>query len=1208
VAVAQSGLIASRLKAGLVARFEKDTGRKLEIGSLHGGLFGHLALEDVRVGLPGSAGPGPASAVRGLAFDFEIQKVVVSFSAWDLLFHPDQALQSIKKLEVFSPSLSFRHFSLPTQSVSSTDLPEIPLLPVPLVLHGGKVLLDGRLLVESLSGSVQMVSRTVRVDLRGSFPGSPASRTDLKGDWGLGGMGGRLESDLKDFPLHMAASLFPQGDALEGAAGGHLTLRQAPSQAGQWLPGLDLRADLSLACRPLKVWDGKARLVLENKAAELSKVEVVPYPGGRWRLGLKARDLSLLAAEAEAVDESRPGRSLRSGLSWKAGMLSAEKLVLENGGSRWVGRGSRRSSGAWDLALASQEFRRRASTWKQVSLLASGLGTKGQADLKALDEKGRHWRLQGGFSQQDSSLEWSRVQLSRAGKPLMEASGLWKEGDGTFRASFRNLQGLEGDLSGGPSPQGRVSWSSSATAFSSWGKAAADWRLLAEGLDLSHVQWGPVTGTAAADWAKAVVVRADLFPASSSAVHHVRLQARQAASGWSLEGLEGEGGGFSFHARGIRISRQGKAWVGHAGMALAGNGKVFQVPVDARLSGGDFTLHGATRSGEGTLSFDALKREGKAMSLKAQLRGYPLAALSGLTGLPEEWTGKVYASASGFLGSEPSLHLRWKVEDGKAGPFGFDLARGSWNLHDGWLNLADAVPGFVEKRDKFRISFDGGLPMGPAGKPRAMKIHAWMTQGDLSALAFLPGIRRIGGPAHFDFDVTGEPVSPVLDGKLTLQDGILEPDLPGVRLEHLRAVAAVESNQVRLLDFKAKMGGEGQILRTDSQGPILVLHRFRPEQMDFSLRTGRLGVRILADSSGQIYSGDVRGEIRLQGEGTQPRISGRLTLEDGVLRQADPAGAAPGQDLGILDRTLWRLELEAGENVHFRNDSADLVLATQQGPVLLNGQGPDRGLNGSVNLVSGDIDSWGGTFQVASPDPSMTSGQTPDSVPGGLTPSRIEFRYPLEPRLEVHAYQVFHQVRLRDDPAPRDRTVLLDVTGPLSSLETRLHGESMSQAQVASLLGFGRDVQGAAGLQEAWAGLATRVLGYGGRLLGRRMTGSGGMLPVDELGLEPGQGQAADLSETASSNPWAGAKVKVGKTLSKDVQVDWQHSVAEPAGDQAVNEWGVNMRMAPGVSARVSKDFGAADDARVGVEAAASFGAYKGKRPTPLPTAALAGN
>jgi hypothetical protein len=299
-------------------------------------------------------------------------------------------------------------------------------------------------------------------------------------------------------------------------------------------------------------------------------------------------------------------------------------------------------------------------------------------------------------------------------------------------------------------------------------------------------------------------------------------------------------------------------------------------------------------------------------------------------------------------------------------------------------SVGPAVRGTLPLRLGWGVPNDQRLP------DRPMDLTTFARGLDLSLVPLvLPQIAAAGG--HFDLDArfTGTPRQPVVEGEMTLRDGVIRPSSREEVLTAVNGRFVLRGDRLEIAHLSAAQGEEGRYLvRPGGFGTIRNLR----------LETYALEVDVVhgtAFSSGQ-YVIVLDGEFRINdgldlgGPLPLPHITGSARLREGLFLYnfADPSRQLATQGPLVTPPWTYEIRAEALNNVWYRPGDANIearltdfeLVQTADRFLMLGGVEAVRGryyfLENGFDVTSGTL-----SFDRAHPnDPLIDARLTTDKV------------------------------------------------------------------------------------------------------------------------------------------------------------------------------------------------------------------------------------
>lgn len=100
--LSKSGIIVKPFKNKISQELSKALQCNVNIGNIEGGIFGNIILKDIKLSRDGGAKEG---------FIVTIDKVIISYRVWDIIFKKSAITESIKAIKLIKPSVILKQFS-----------------------------------------------------------------------------------------------------------------------------------------------------------------------------------------------------------------------------------------------------------------------------------------------------------------------------------------------------------------------------------------------------------------------------------------------------------------------------------------------------------------------------------------------------------------------------------------------------------------------------------------------------------------------------------------------------------------------------------------------------------------------------------------------------------------------------------------------------------------------------------------------------------------------------------------------------------------------------------------------------------------------------------------------------------------------------------------------------------------------------------------
>lgn len=325
----------------------------------------------------------------------------------------------------------------------------------------------------------------------------------------------------------------------------------------------------------------------------------------------------------------------------------------------------------------------------------------------------------------------------------------------------------------------------------------------------------------------------------------------------------------------------------------------------------------------------------------------------------------------GGTAARPTIRGTGSLADLSFGEFGSPFVQGIVDYADRRLeaNLLLWRTGQPVLRVEAQLPLDLALKAVPERKvdgPLAVRVLADST--DLGvAEAFTRNLRRVRGTLRADLTVAGRWQEPRLGGSIQVRDAHATVPGLGVRYEDVSATATLSGDSIRIDSLVAR-SGDGT-LRVS--GALRVEELTRPS-LALTLRARRF--RFIDDR--RFLTLDASGSLALTGPLVRPRLTGRVTADEGDLHFADLITKRivdlenPG-DSGLIDLNLVHTErlgadfqsrfldslsidtlrIEMGESFWLRSGEANIQL---DGSLTVSKLREKYRYDGTLNAVRGN--------------------------------------------------------------------------------------------------------------------------------------------------------------------------------------------------------------------------------------------------------------
>ncbi|WP_371372202.1 translocation/assembly module TamB domain-containing protein [Sporomusa aerivorans] len=368
------------------------------------------------------------------------------------------------------------------------------------------------------------------------------------------------------------------------------------------------------------------------------------------------------------------------------------------------------------------------------------------------------------------------------------------------------------------------------------------------------------------------------------------------------------------------------------------------------------------------------------------------------------------AQATG-LTADPNVAVSLEVAKGSIANTEFDNLYGLLVFNKGSIHVNQL---FVA-RGPYKASAYGIVPLralNSQGRSKAditdtMDLKLRLDNADLSILPLLSKeVAWAAGPTTGEIDIGGTLAQPVLDGKVTVTDGTIKLKALNDPIQNVGVDIQFKGDKIDVNTFNGKMGSGSYSLTGSARVNGLAF-----DDYNLTLTLNRLGIKH------KYYTGPIDGIVTLKSQSGNPKLFGRLTVDDATINiPAVPEGNALAFDADL------DVELVIGDKVRFYNPY--LYDFRADGTVKISGtlQRPD---------AQGRIEARRGTVKYLTNRFTIVSGSA-----------------------EFPQYRsIVPVIKLQAQAKLSRTTINLAVNGPATAMELDLTSTpAMSQQEIISLL------------------------------------------------------------------------------------------------------------------------------------------------------------
>jgi outer membrane protein assembly complex protein YaeT len=426
-------------------------------------------------------------------------------------------------------------------------------------------------------------------------------------------------------------------------------------------------------------------------------------------------------------------------------------------------------------------------------------------------------------------------------------------------------------------------------------------------------------------------------------------------------------------------------------------------------------------------------------------------------------------------------------------------------LEDGRLQVVDWTWAGAGNR----VNVAGGALLTNASPRLDLALDGTLDLRMLSA--FSPDMAT-SGRAALEMKVNGPADQPLIDGRIAIENAGLVVRDPRFAVTDLQGTLMFASDTLHIEDISANANGGTLRITGDIQYPKWTL-----SGGSVAIRGRGLAVEVPEDLRSELDA-----DLRLDVGGKAPTLRGSITVLRGSYREPVSLAAqlltgvetrtatpAPQATPGLVDRINLDIDVKTAEEIVVDNNYARIdlganlrVLGTLEEPVP----------TGRVTIEEGgDVFLGGRSYDVVRGTVDFTNA------------TRAEPTLDLALQTRVQRYDI-----------------TLEVSGTPDTLEVNLRSPGVSQAELVSLLLTGQraDTTAIADTEIARGQLlmllSGELLGFAGRAVG-----------LDSVQLSQGLGAAASDFDLLATDTDPGARLTIGKHLSRNVEVIFSQALSE---------------------------------------------------------------
>jgi translocation and assembly module TamB len=375
-------------------------------------------------------------------------------------------------------------------------------------------------------------------------------------------------------------------------------------------------------------------------------------------------------------------------------------------------------------------------------------------------------------------------------------------------------------------------------------------------------------------------------------------------------------------------------------------------------------------------------------------------------------TGKLdFAAQVSGTSDNPHTALSLELVNGGIGDTTFDSLYGLLSLDKNVINVNQ----ILLKKGPHQASAYGVIPVAAlsyegrqqANSAEQMNLNVKLDKANLSILPLLTKqVAWAEGATQGEITITGTLNQPVLNGKITVNNGTLKLAALKDPIQKVGVDIAFEGDTINVKQFEGHMGTG--------------LYRATGTAKLQGLNLADYNVSLVLDNPmirSKYFTGAVNGNLTITQGNVRPKLAGKLLFENDIIDIPTIPDMQPSDMNMDLD-----VDIKVGKKVRFYNPYLYDILAV--GRVKVGGSIMEPDVSGRIVAIRGTISYLRTQFKVEE--------------------GSVEFRQfsSFEPNIKLRA-----QTRLQQT------VVYLNVNGPMGSMEFNLTSEpTMNQQEIISLL------------------------------------------------------------------------------------------------------------------------------------------------------------
>jgi len=419
------------------------------------------------------------------------------------------------------------------------------------------------------------------------------------------------------------------------------------------------------------------------------------------------------------------------------------------------------------------------------------------------------------------------------------------------------------------------------------------------------------------------------------------------------------------------------------------------------------------------------------LDIQFKAREFDLNNLSQLIGFKEELKGNlIIAGVCQGSFQRPDLSISAQIKDGTFRNFKFEDLQSKINWKEGNLDIQELI---ISYQQNLQIKAQGKIPfpfmvsdkkeeLDPTFNKIPLNFKVSLENADLSFIQiFWDGnFKQVQGITNLTLNLSGTVSQPILNGQVTLDQGILELISTPIKLDKIESKIDIVNNLVKIRQLTFILDNNLIYVSGDFK-----LVNFRPDDLRIKIwnEEGKL-------IYGDMLTTQVNFQSELNGSFDSPQLKGEFIFSEGELNWKPGFQFSTGKN-GSLTDLKGKVDLSAKilNNFQFKAPNVELKL---DGEVKIQGDLPQPVFSGQLTIRKGYFLFLEQKFQFSEGKLLLNELTGPDLL------------------LDIKATTKINQV-----------TVFLKISGNLSAPQISLTSKpALTEAEIISLLTLNKNISG----------------------------------------------------------------------------------------------------------------------------------------------------